>query len=323
MFIKPTYSQLPDGLIEPKYWRMKPYDYDLNQMPQWVQALYQQKRLRWDLTSNTLYLIDSVGELTAIKLAEKKILAQTTTGGLEVYPQLPTAKSVSELMQLTDQIGKRELQDAPATAKDLEGLAQTMNSADQQELVSEFGLHGYYERMQSLDQLPTYQLMAATQQGEADGQFVFLHRLAYGHIVISFAGSKQNNLGSGSNFFFRDHVIINHLDPTAPNPLPVALAPIAALGELYDPEEAYFVLQITKDDEGLQTATAYEVGDQTVTERVNLPGTFLELSPQHNYYIAQFGRFGLDDPITAWSSGPLFFRICCVATICGSFWGWR
>lgn len=114
--------------------------------------------------------------------------------------------------------------------------------------------------------------------------------MAYGHIVISFAGSKQNNPGSGSNFFFRDHVIINHLDPTAPNSLPVTLAPIAALGELHDPEEAYFVLQITTDDEGLQTATAYEVGDQTVTERVDLPGAFLELPPQPNYYIDRFGR---------------------------------
>lgn len=286
--------------IKPKHWPITLLSGDgLNQIPQWCQALYRQKRLRWEWDSNTLYLIDSAGELTAVNLDEENILAQTTTGGLEVYPQLPTAKSVSELMQLTNQIANRELQNAPATVKDLEGLAQTMNSADQQELIAEFGLHGYYERMHSLDQLPTYQLMAATQQGEADGQFTFLHRLAYGHIVISFAGSKQNNFGSGSNFFFRDHVIINHLDPTAPYPLPVTLAPITALGELYDPEEAYFVLQITTDDEGLQTATAYEVGDQTVTERVTLPGAFLELPPQPNYYIDRFGHFGLDDPTPA------------------------
>ena len=286
---------------------MKPYDYDLKQIPQWVQKLYRQKRLRWDLASNTLYLINSAGELTAVKLADKKILAQTTTGGLEVYSQLPTAKSVSELMKLTDQIAKRELEHAPATLKYFEGVAQSMSSADQQELVAEFGLHGYYERINSLDQIPAYQLMAATQQGEADGQFVFLHRLAYGHIIISFAGAKQNDQGSDSNFFFRDHAIINYLDPTVPNPLPVTLAPVAALGELYDPEEPYFVLQIAPGDEGLQTATAYEVNDQTVTEQFNLPGALLELPPQYNYYIGRFGRFGLEEPDPAWSSVCHFF----------------
>lgn len=148
-------------LIKPKHWPMMLLSGGLHLMPQWVQALYRQKRLRWD--NDTLYLIDSAGELTATNLDEEKYLAQTTTGGLEVYPQLPTAKSVSELMQLTDQIANRELQNAPATVKDLEGLAQTMNSADQLDLVDEFGLDGYYERMHSLDQLPTYQLMAATQ----------------------------------------------------------------------------------------------------------------------------------------------------------------
>ena len=108
--------------IKPKHWPITLLSGDgLNQMPQWVQALYRQKRLRWEWDSNTLYLIDSTGELTAVNLDEENILAQTTTGGLEVYPQLPTAKSVSELMQLTNQIANRELQNAPATVKDLEG----------------------------------------------------------------------------------------------------------------------------------------------------------------------------------------------------------